>query len=220
LVTLLTPLIWLEEAILEGLHALGLTWGLTIVALTVLVRTALLPLALRQAEVGRRRAAHAPQLRAIRQRHGDDAAACREELAAYRSEHGLRSRSAVAGLVLQVLVVLSLALLLRGDAADGTFGGAGWLFISDLSEPATGGELALLVGCWIALQLVSLRLAARMGPRRVAIALVAPLPLLFAATQIPAGVLLYLFVSSLFALVQKLALRARARAPMPALATT
>ncbi len=70
------------------------------------------------------------------------------------------------------------------------------------------------------MQLVSLGLAAKLGPRRIAIALLAPLPLLFAATQIPAGVLLYLLVSSSFGLAQKLALRAKAPAPAAALAAT
>ncbi len=216
--TLLQPLILLEEAVLEGLHALGLAWGLAIVGLTLLVRVALIPLALRQVDVQRRRAAHAPQMRAIRRRHGDDATALRAELAAYRKQHGLRARGAVAGLVVQALIVLSLALLLRGDAAAGTFGDASWLFITDLSEPATGVELALLVGGWLAVQLLSLGLAAKLGPRRIAIALVAPLPLLLVATQIPAGVLLYLLVSAWFGLAQKLALRAKAPAPAPALA--
>jgi YidC/Oxa1 family membrane protein insertase len=220
LVTLLQPLILLEEAILEGLHAVGLAWGLAIVGLTLLVRVALLPIALRQADVQRRRAAHAPQMNAIRRRHCEDVGALRDELASYRKQHGLRGRGALAGVVLQVLVVLSLALLLSDDAAAGTFRDARWLFITDLSEPATGPELALLVGGWVAVQLVSLVLAARMGPRRIAIALLAPLPLLLAATQIPAGVLLYLLVSGSFGLAQKLALRARAPAPAPALVAT
>ena len=135
---------------------------------------------------------------------------------AYRQQHGLSSRGSGTSLVLQILVVLSLALLLRSDAAAGTFGDAGWLFIDDLSEPADGAALALLIGGWVALQLLSLLLARRAGRRRVAIALLAPIPLLAAATQIPAGVLLYLLVSSAFGVAQKLALRAAAPAPSPA----
>ena len=100
----------------------------------------------------------------------------------------------------------------------GTFGDAGWLFVDDLSEPAGGAALALFLGGWLVMQLVSLRLAARAGRRRVAIALLAPLPLLPAATQIPAGVLLYLLVSAAFGLAQKLALRARAGVPVRVIA--
>ena len=214
--TLLQPLMWLEQGVLEGLHAIGLGWGLAIVGLTLLVRVALLPLALRQAEAQRRAAAHRPQIAEIRRRHRDDVVALREELAAYRSRHGLKARGSFVSLFAQVLIILSLALLLRSDMASGAFGDAGWLFIGDLSDPATGAALGLLVGGWIAVQLVSFRLAARSGRRRVAIALVAPLPLLFVATQVPAGVLLYLVVSASFAVAQKLALRARS--PMPALA--
>ena len=216
--TILQPLIWLEEAVLDGLHAIGLGWGLAIVALTLLVRLSLLPLTLRQVAAGRRAAAHAPRLAEIRGRHRDDLIALPSELAAYRRQHGLRTRGAFMGILAQILVVLSLALLLRDDVAGGTFGDAGWLFIDDLSEPATGAALALLVGGYVAVQIVSLRLAAKLGPRRVAIALLLPLPLLLAATQIPSGVMLYLLVSSAFGVAQKLALRARA--PMRALAVT
>jgi YidC/Oxa1 family membrane protein insertase len=181
--TLLQPLMFVEESVLEGLHAVGIAWGLAIVGLTLLVRLALLPLAIRHVRARRL---------------------------------GVRPRGALAGVVLQILVVISLALLLRSDAAAGTFGDAGWWFIADLSEPAGGAALAALLGSWIALQLVSLRLAARVSRRRVAIALLAPVPLLFAATQLPAGILVYLLVSSAFGLAQKVALRA----PAPALAAT
>lgn len=215
--TLLQPLISLEELVLQGLHDVGFTWGLAIVALTVLVRLALVPLAVRQAGARRRLAAHAPQIRALRERHREDVLALRSELAAYRKQHGLRQRGAFAVIVLEVLVVLSLALLLYGDAAAGTFADARWLLIADLSEPAAGGGLALLLGGWLAVQLVSVRLAARTGRRRrVAIALLSPLPLLLVATQIPAGVLVYLVVSAAFGLAQRLALRASALAPAPA----
>jgi YidC/Oxa1 family membrane protein insertase len=214
--TLLQPLIALEELVLQGLHEMGFAWGLAIVVLTLLVRLALVPVAVRQAQAGRRRAAHAPQLRALRERHRGDAVALRAELAAYRERHGLRRHGAVAGLVLEVLIVLSLAMLLYDDAAAGTFADAGWLFITDLSQPPAGAALALLVGAWISVQLVSLGLVARAGRRRVAIALLAPLPLVLVATQVPAGVLVYLVVSAAFGIVQKLALRAATPAPAPA----
>ena len=177
--TLLQPVIALEGLVLEGLHEMGLAWGLAIVVLTLLVRLALVPLAVRQAQA---------------ERHG----------------------GVLAALVLQVLIVLSLAALLYDDAAAGTFADAGWLFIADLSEPPAGAALALLVGAYVGMQLLSLRLVARAGRRRVAIALLAPLPLLLVATQIPAGVLVYVVASAAFGFVQKLALRAAAPAPAPA----
>ena len=74
----------------------------------------------------------------------------------------------------------------------------------------------LLVGGWLALQVLSLCLASQRSWRRIAIAVLLPIPLLAAATQIPAGVLLYLLVSSAFGVAQKLALRAAAPAPSPA----
>jgi YidC/Oxa1 family membrane protein insertase len=135
--TLLQPVIALEELVLQGLHALGLAWGLAIVVLTLLVRLALVPLAVHQAQGRRRRAAHSPQIRALRERHREDAVALRAGLAAYRERHGVRRRGAL-----------------------------------------------------------------------VAIALLAPLPLMLAATQMPAGILVYLIVSAAFGIAQKLALPA------------
>ena len=146
MVTLLHPLMFLEESLFEGMHAVGIAWGLAIVALTLLVRLALLPIAVRQATARRRQAAHAPQLKALRERHREDVSALRSELEAYRREHGLRPRGAILGFVLQVLVAMSLAFLLRSDAAGGTFGDASWLFIADLSKPAGDEALALLLG--------------------------------------------------------------------------
>jgi YidC/Oxa1 family membrane protein insertase len=211
--TLLQPVIALEELVLRGLHDMGLAWGLAIVVLTLLVRLALAPLAVCQAQARRRRAAHASEMRALRERHRGDAVALRAELAAYRNRHRLRRRGALAGLVLEVLIVLSLAMLLYDNAAAGTFADAGWLFVTDLSQPPAGAALALLAGAYGCAQLLSLHLGARAGRRRVAIALLAPLPLLLAATQIPAGVLVYVAVSAAFGVVQKLALRAAAPAP-------
>ena len=178
--TLLSPLMSLEEWVLERLHAVGLTWGLAIIALTLLVRLAFLALALRRAR---------------------------------RRRDGLRARvrGVIAGIVLEILVVLSLALVLRDDAAAGTFGHAGWPLIDDLSEPAAGAALALLLGSWLAVQLVSVRVAARTGRRRVGIALLAPLPLLLVVTQLPAGVMIYIVVSAVFGLGQKLILRRSGR---------
>ena len=74
--TLLSPLMDLEEWVLEALHDIGLAWGLAIVGLTLLVRLTLLPLAIRQAGVRRRARAHAPEIKAIRARHGEDEPRC------------------------------------------------------------------------------------------------------------------------------------------------
>jgi membrane protein insertase Oxa1/YidC/SpoIIIJ len=178
--TLLQPLMALEELVLEGLHEAGLAWGPAIVVLSLLVRLALVPLAMRGGE-------------------------------------GRRLRRVLAGVVVQVLVVLSLAALLYEDAAAGTFGDAGWLFIDDLSQPPSGAAVALLVGAYVGVQLLSVRLVARAGGRRrVAIALLAPLPLLLAATQIPAGVLIFVVASAAFGVAQKLVLRTPAQTPRPA----
>jgi YidC/Oxa1 family membrane protein insertase len=211
--TILQPLMDLEQALLEGFHALGLSWGLAIVALTVVVRLALVPLAIRGAQAQRRRTEHAPRLKALRAQHRDDSEARDREVKAYVRRHGLGRRALVAGIVVQLVVAVSLALLLRGDAGDGTFGDSGWLMIDDLSEPAGGATLAALIGTWMLLRAASVYSVRRGPTRSIVLRLLPPLLVLPVATQIPAGVLLFLVVSAIWTMGQQAALKAAVGRP-------
>lgn len=204
---LLRPLVSVEEWLLERLHSIGLGWGLAIVGLTLLVRAAIVPVTVRQFHAQRRLAEHAPELKRLKQRHGDDPARLREETVAYYREHGVNPLGAFLPLLLQIPIFISLYGLMRQDVGSGLFGHSSFLFIPDITAHPHGAVLAALVTAYACSQLAGTLVATRTmrgGQRRFAVAL----PLLFigVAARFPAGLLVYWITSSLWSLAQQLVL--------------
>jgi YidC/Oxa1 family membrane protein insertase len=215
--TPLQPLVNLEEGVLEALHSTGLGWGLAIVGMTLLVRLAIVPITVRQFKAQRRLATHMPEIKRLKERHGDDPNRLREETVAYYKEHGVNPLGAFLPLLIQIPIFLSLYALMRQDVKSGLFGHASFLFIPDLTRSAHGAVLLTLVLCYVSSQLASSLIATRTmqkGQRGLMVAL----PLLFVgvATRFPAGLLVYWITSSLWGLGQQLVLW-RARSAMPPL---
>jgi YidC/Oxa1 family membrane protein insertase len=214
----LQPLVDLEEWLLEGMHSIGLGWGLAIVGLTVLVRLAMVPLTVRQVRAQRRLAPHMLELKRLKERHGSDSERLRREMTAYSREHGVNPLGAFLPVLIQLPIFISLYALMRQDVHSGLFAHAGFLFIPDLTVPAHGVVLILLIGGYMVCQLSSSLIATRTlegGHRKAAVAL----PLLFVtvASRFPAGLLVYWITSSLWGLGQQVVLW-RARSSGEALA--
>lgn len=210
---ILGPLIDAEEWTLEALHSIGLGWGLAIVALTVLVRLAIVPLTVRQFRSQQHLAKHVPELRRLKERHSKDPERLRRETRAYYREHKISPLASILPTLLQVPIFISLYFLMREDVRNGLFEHAGFLFIPDLTARPHGAVLAVLLLGYVGSQLASSAVATRTltgNHRRAALAM----PLLFAgvAIRFPAGLLVYWITSSLWSLGQQLVLwRARTR---------
>jgi YidC/Oxa1 family membrane protein insertase len=215
--TPLQPLVDLEQNVLEALHSIGLGWGLAIVGMTVLVRLAIVPITVRQFKAQRRLASHMGNIKALKDRHGDDRDRLREETMAYYKEHSVNPLGAFLPLLIQIPIFLSLYALMRQDVKSGIFGHASFLFIPDLTSSAHGAVLVTLVLCYVTSQLAGSLIATRTmqkGQRGLMVAL----PLLFVgvATRFPAGLLVYWITSSVWSLGQQLVLW-RVRTAMPPL---
>ena len=65
---LIDPLNWL----IEQFHSIGLSWGLSIIALTVLVRTLLIPLTLKQFRSMQALQRFAPEIKKLQEKYKDD----------------------------------------------------------------------------------------------------------------------------------------------------
>ncbi len=210
----LGPLIDAEEWILETLHSIGFAWGFAIIVLTLLVRLAIVPLTVRQFRSQRRLAAHAPELKRLKERHEGDTERLREATLSYYREHKINPLATLAPLLLQLPVFVSLYYLMRQDVKSGLFQHAGFLFIPDLTARPHGAVLAFLILAYTGSQLASSLIATRAmegGHKKLALAL--PLVFVGFATRFPAGLLVYWITSSLWNLGQQLALwRARAQA--------
>ena len=212
----LGPLIRAEEWTLERLHSIGLAWGLAIIVLTLLVRLAIVPLTVRQFRSQRRLAAHAPELKRLKERHEGDTERLREATLSYYREHKINPLATLAPLLLQLPVFVSLYYLMRQDVRSGLFQHASFLFIPDLTARPHGAVLALLILAYTGSQLGSSFLATQsMEGSHKKLALALPLVFVGFATRFPAGLLVYWITSSLWNLGQQLALwRARAQAAL------
>lgn len=199
------PLNEIEEWVLETLHSIGLGWGLAIVGLTLLIRLCTLPLTLRQVRSQREMRRHAPELERLRERFKDDPQALQQKTLAYYREHGINPLAALAPLLIQIPVFISLYLLLRSDASSGLFGDSGFLFIPDLTAKPHGAVLVAMITVYLASQIASSAIATRAmkgGSRNVALAL----PVLFVTVigRFPAGLAIYSITTSFWSLGQQI----------------
>ena len=202
---ILQPLNDVEEWVLEGLHGIGLTWGLAIVGLTLLTRMLTLPLVVRQFRSQREMKLHMPELKRMKDRHKGDKQKLQQEMSAYYREHGISPLASVGPLLLQVPIFISLYMLLRQDAASGLFGDTGFLFIPDLTAKPEGAVLIAMLLVYVCSQLASSAIATRtMQSSHRGLAM--GLPILFATVivRFPAGLAIYSITTSLWSLGQQI----------------
>ena len=110
------PLINVFEAILKVFHDhVGLGWGLAIIALTVLIRSLLLPLTLKQLRSMYRMAQFTPQIKKLRDKHGSDPQRLQRETLAFYKENRINPLGSVLPALAQLPVFLSLYYMLRTD---------------------------------------------------------------------------------------------------------
>ncbi|HXB64203.1 MAG TPA: YidC/Oxa1 family membrane protein insertase [Solirubrobacteraceae bacterium] len=111
-----SPLISLFEAVLVFLHEhVGLSWGLAIVGLTVLVRAVMTPATVSQIRSMRKMQLVAPELKALKEKYKDDKQRQQEEMMKLYREKGINPFASCLPLVLQLPVFISLFYMLRTD---------------------------------------------------------------------------------------------------------
>ena len=118
-------LIWLHETV-------GLTWAWSIVALTVLVRVLLVPVAIRQIHSMQSLQMHAPEMKAIQQRWKNDRQRQSEELMKFYRENKINPYASCLPLVFQIPIFIALFFVLRDfeDEIYPDYGGVlGWLHV-------------------------------------------------------------------------------------------
>lgn len=125
---LMQPIYWVMSGILVGAHSLwsmvmdpnsGWTWVLAIVSLTVVVRTLMIPLFVRQINSSRSMQLVAPKARALQEKYGSDRERYGQEVMKLYKEEGVNPAASCLPLLLQMPVFLGLFYVLNG-AARGT----------------------------------------------------------------------------------------------------
>jgi YidC/Oxa1 family membrane protein insertase len=224
----LQPLINFFEQILLFFHdTIGFGWGLAIVAMTVLVRACLLPLTFKQFKSMQALASHAPEMKKLQDRYKNDKERLNQEMMKFYRENKINPLASCLPLLAQLPVFLSLYYMLRKDlrydicpeinppdrvnpVPCGEGGDAGFLFIPDLTDKATGGVLIALIVLYVGSQLASTLLMSTTTDRTQRMIFLA-LPFLFVTfiIRFPAGLLLYWITTNLWTIVQQMIIRRR-----------
>ena len=239
----LQPLIDAFDWVLVGFHdTVGLSWGLSIIALTVVVRTLLIPLTLKQFKSMQALQRLAPEIKALQEKYKDDKQRQQQEMMKFYQENKVNPFGSCLPLVLQMPVFFSLFYMLRKDlkidicgpesiiAAKASDvgktittigcdqvkpGSATFGFIPDLTFHSTGGVLIVLLILYVGSQLLSSVLMSVTADRNQRFIMIA-LPFVFVPfiQSFPAGLLVYWITTNLWTVGQQYLIRRSAGMPV------
>jgi YidC/Oxa1 family membrane protein insertase len=223
-----SPLIKFFEAILQFFHdSVGLGWGTAIVALTVIVRAALMPLTIKQFKSMQNMAKFQPEIKKLQERYKGDRERLNQEMMKFYRENKVNPFASCLPLVAQLPVFLALFYMLQDDLRldvcpdvnppgtsnpqpCGSGGAAEFLFIPDITDKATGSVLIVLIVLYVGSQLLSTILMSTATDRTQRMIFLA-LPFVFVVFVInfPAGLLVYWITTNLWTIVQQAIVRKR-----------
>jgi len=126
----LSPIEHLLRHVLNWFHGtLGLPWAWAIVALTILVRICLVPLAVRQIHSMQAMQRHMPEMKAIQQKYKTDKKRQQEELMKFYRENQINPAASCLPLLAQLPIFFALYFVLREFSKHPPPGSLSWLHI-------------------------------------------------------------------------------------------
>ena len=219
LANVLQPLVDVFNAVIKFIHdTFGVSWGLSIILLTVFVRLLLVPLAVKTYKSMQGLQRIAPELKKLQEKYKDDKQRLNQEMMKLYSEHKVNPFASCLPLLAQLPVFISLFYLLQDDLRVEICGQSAkpcgespessFLFIPDITDEATGIVLIALVVLYVASQLASsllMSVSADKNQRRIFLAL----PFVFVPfiLNFPAGLLVYWITTNLWTIVQQFIVR-------------
>jgi YidC/Oxa1 family membrane protein insertase len=215
---ILQPLIDVANGVLQFFHDnVGLSWGLSIIALTVVTRALLIPLTYKQLKGMRALQALQPQIKELQEKYKNDKQRMQQEMMRFYKENKVNPFASCLPLIAQLPVFITLFYVLRHElppdmgceaAGHCSAYGAEFLFIHDLTGKATGGELIALLILYVGTQLVSgmvMSITADKSQRTMMFLL----PLIFVPfiLKFPAGLILYWITTNFWTIGQSFAIQ-------------
>jgi YidC/Oxa1 family membrane protein insertase len=222
---ILQPLIDVANGVLQFFHdSAGLSWGMSIIALTVCTRALLIPLTYRQLKGMRALQALQPQIKEIQAKYKNDRQRMQQEMMRFYQENKVNPFASCIPLIAQLPVFITLFYVLRhelpsdiGCEAGHCGSEASFLFINDLTAKAHGAELITLLVLYVGTQLVSgliMSVTADKSQRMM----MALLPFIFVPFVInfPAGLVLYWITTNFWTIGQQYVIQRVIPAPVAA----
>lgn len=169
--SILQPIEDVAESILEFFHnQAGLSWGTSIIALTVVVRLVLVPLTYKQIKGMRALQALQPQMKQIQEKFKNDKQRMQQEMMRFYQENKVNPLASCLPLLLQMPIFFALFRVLRGDSfkhhVEET-GGQSWLFIQSIIEKPHGAETVVLMVLFAGSMAVSSFVSMQQSPTAV-----------------------------------------------------
>jgi YidC/Oxa1 family membrane protein insertase len=198
----------LMKSILDFFHGtVGLPWAWSIVALTVLVRIVLVPLTVKQIHSMQSLQRHAPEMKALQQRHKGDRAKLNEELMKFYKENHINPAASCLPLVAQFPVFIALYLTLKHFSHHIT---GSWLHVvPDISAKTTSHWSGyILLAVYAGSQIASTYfMGTTMDKTQRNIMMVLPLAFITVVSRFPVGLVLYWMTTNLWTVGQGLVTR-------------
>lgn len=215
----------------------GLSWGGAIIALTVCMRTLLIPLTYKQLKGMRAMQALQPQIKELQAKYKNDKQRMQQEMMRFYKENKVNPFASCIPLLAQLPVFITLFYVLQHDLRfdicnqtaktcsefaveqghSAGFFGESFLLINDLTAKATGSELIILLVLYVGTQLISgmvMSVTADKSQRTMMFLL----PLIFVPFVIsfPAGLILYWITTNVWTIGQSFVVQKLIPAPVAA----
>jgi YidC/Oxa1 family membrane protein insertase len=216
----LSPLEDLLRNVLEWFHGtIGLPWAWAIVALTVVVRLLMVPLAVKQIHSMQAMQAHMPEMKAIQQRYKNDKQKRNEELMKFYRDNNVNPAAPCLPLLVQFPVFIALYLVLRQFSKDPPEGSLSWFgsLVPDITAHANAHWSGyVLLAVYVVTQLVSTMLmSSTMDKTQRIMLMVLPVVFVTFLLNFPVGLVIYWVTTNLWTVGQGLITRRLMPKPQP-----
>ena len=234
---ILQPLIDVFESVLIFFHdTVGLGWGSSIIALTIVVRAALVPLTYKQLKSMQALQKLQPQLKELQAKFKDDKQRLQQETMKFYQERKVNPFASCLPLLLQMPVFIALFYMLQADlrydicpsvnppgSPDpkpcGSTDASQFLFIPDITDKATGTVLIVLLVMYVGSQLLSsVVMSISTDPMQRRIMLALPFVFVPFILNFPAGLLVYWITTNVWTVGQQYVIRKTVHEPAKAAA--
>lgn len=224
---ILQPLIDVANAVLKFFHDnAGLSWGMSIIALTVCTRALLIPLTYKQLKGMRAMQALQPQIKALQEKYKNDKQRMQQEMMRFYKENKVNPFASCIPLLAQLPVFITLFYVLRHElppdmscpeAGHCAAYGAEFFFIKDLTAKATGAELIVLLVLYVGTQLASgFFMSATADKSQRTMMFILPLVFVPFILNFPAGLILYWITTNIWTIGQGIAVQKLIPVPVAA----
>lgn len=220
-------LVNIANGILQFFHDnAGLSWGMSIIALTICARAILIPLTYKSLKGMRALQALQPRIKEIQAKYKNDKQRMQQEMMAFYKENKVNPFASCIPLLAQLPVFITLFYVLReelpadiGCKAGECSSQASFLFIHDLTAKATGTELIVLLVLYVGTQLLSGLVMSATATDSSQRTMMFVLPFIFVPFVInfPAGLVLYWITTNVWTIGQQYTIQRLV--PAPQLAT-